>query len=218
MKKSFEEMKEEVVRLLGDTSLKKEKLDSLEVSFIIACYAHIKQMRFNDEPYLMHPLSVLNLYRRLTCHIKDEKILERYQIPYVGVEEICLLHDVIEDSDFTLKDVEDIFVKNNLGDHFHHHIEKSLKLITHDKRQGYEKYIQIVMQDEKASLVKFLDMQDNSLLCTLEGKYCELDLNRIKKYQYYSQKIDDYYHFTMKFNALHKLLGFKDFRLTSYLE
>ena len=73
------------------------------------------------------------------------------------------------------------------------------------------------MQDEIASLVKFLDMQDNSLLCTLNGTYSEIDLKRFKKYQHYSKKIDKYYHFTVKFNMLHKLLEFKDFHIESYL-
>ena len=217
MKKSFLEMKEEVARLLDNDDLRKENLNSVEVSFVIACFAHLKQKRFNDEPYLIHPLSVLNLYRRLTCQIKDEKILEKYQIPYLGVEEVCLLHDVIEDSAFSMEDVRNIFVKNHLGDYFTNHIEKPLRLITHEKRQGYEKYIQIVMQDEIASLVKFLDMQDNSLLCTLNGTYSEIDLKRFKKYQHYSKKIDKYYHFTVKFNMLHKLLEFKDFHIESYL-
>lgn len=217
MEKSFQTMKEEAQKMIGESKLGKENLTSFEVALIIALNAHKEQKRFNDEPYIVHPLNLVNLYRRLTCYIKDENVLHKYHIPYAGVEEVCLLHDVIEDSEFSLDDIKNIYEENNLGKYFKKYIEHSLKLITHIKKQDYFEYIQIVMQDEVSSLVKFLDMQDNSLLCTLSGNYMELDKSRLEKYITYSKIIDEYYQFTKKFNKLHNSLQFNDFHVEKFL-
>ena len=142
-------------------------LSSVGLAFMLASYAHKDQRRENGESYLNHPLRVLENYRNLVGIIPedpfciDKETLEKYGLPYLGVQEVCLLHDVIEDTEFSLMDVKDIYVNQGFKDYFELYMEDALRRITHDKRQGYPEYIAICLGNPVSSLVKMMDLQDN---------------------------------------------------------
>lgn len=68
------------------------------VEFLIR--AHGSQVRkYTNEPYVLHPIAVARIVANVTCHEYDN-------------EEIiiaALLHDVVEDTSYTLKNIEDRF-------------------------------------------------------------------------------------------------------------
>ena len=90
---SFERLKEKVVQYNP-----KIDLERLVEAYELAKVAHEGQMRKSGEPYLSHPLAV--------AHILADLELDCDSL--VG----ALLHDVVEDTEFTLNDVKERFGEN----------------------------------------------------------------------------------------------------------
>jgi len=66
----------------------------------------------------------------------------------------ALLHDAVEDSSYTFKDIE------RLG--FSPSIMTALRLLTHDDSDDYITYIQRIKTNELARVVKLADLKHNS--------------------------------------------------------
>lgn len=99
----------------------------------IAFKAH-KDVKSQDGlPYICHPL-----------HLAEQMTTEY---------ETCaaLLHDVLEDSDMTEKDLSD----------FPEEVIKALKLLTHDNRIAYDVYIKHLKSNPIAKAVKIADLKHN---------------------------------------------------------
>lgn len=176
------------------------------LALIISMYAHRDQKRINGEPYVTHPISCSERYQKL-IRLLPEKIdpkckdlLEEHSIPYDGVQEVCLLHDVLEDTDFTMDELRELFIEHGFKDIFINYIEEPLSLLTHDSSVPYEDYIDIVMTNPTASLVKLIDLTDNSNMLTLD-KLTDHEFNRIQKYLNYAYKINNKYHFIENIKA-----------------
>ncbi|MBQ8968361.1 MAG: bifunctional (p)ppGpp synthetase/guanosine-3',5'-bis(diphosphate) 3'-pyrophosphohydrolase [Bacteroidaceae bacterium] len=94
-----ERMVNEAFQHLLDTYLKshhRKKVDIITKAFNFARKAHEGVRRLSGEPYIMHPIAV--------AQIASEEI-------GLGSTSICsaLLHDVVEDTDYTVEDIENIF-------------------------------------------------------------------------------------------------------------
>ena len=94
-----EQMVDEAFQHLIETYLKshhRKKVDIITKAFNFARKAHEGVRRLSGEPYIMHPLAV--------AQIVSEEI-------GLGSTSICsaLLHDVVEDTDYTVDDIENIF-------------------------------------------------------------------------------------------------------------
>lgn len=92
-------MIQDAYRCLIDTYLAsphRKKVDVIERAFKFACQAHSGVRRLSGEPYIMHPLAVA----QIVCGEIG-----------LGSTSICsaLLHDVVEDTDYTVEDIENIF-------------------------------------------------------------------------------------------------------------
>ena len=76
----------------------RKKVDIIEKAFKFACSAHAGVRRRSGEPYIMHPITVAII-------VSQEMGL--------GSTSICsaLLHDVVEDTDYTVEDIEAQFGK-----------------------------------------------------------------------------------------------------------
>lgn len=74
----------------------RKKVDIINKAFNFARQAHKGVRRLSGEPYIMHPIAV--------AQIACEEI-------GLGSTSICaaLLHDVVEDTDYTIEDIENIF-------------------------------------------------------------------------------------------------------------
>ena len=173
---------------------------SVYLAMEIMEYAHRDQKRENGQDYANHPARCLEVYRELVgikphdffCIDKD--LMYKYNVPYDGVQEVCLLHDVVEDTEFTLDDVRDIYVDFGFEEYFDIYINDALKRITHDKSVDYGEYIKVVLKNPISALVKMIDMQDNLRILDLV-KYDEERYHRAQGYLFWPFIINDAYHF-----------------------
>ena len=121
----------------------------------IAIEAHTGDYDKNGQPYLGHVLRVMS-----TGHTLREKI--------AGA-----LHDVIEDSDWTLEDLAE--------EGFSPEILDAVGALTHDDPETYDAYLARVAKNPLAVRVKMNDLSDNMDV----RRFRELDdtaVSRIRKY------------------------------------
>lgn len=102
-------LKEKINEYLFQLNFSEEDIAQLDASSVyvaqqIALYAHRNQSRLNGDNYYVHPYNVLSLYRKFTGITDDyfcvdlDLLVWECGIPYDGVQEVCLLHDVLEDT------------------------------------------------------------------------------------------------------------------------
>ena len=86
-----------LLRACADKTNKEDKKE-IRIAFNLAVEAHKHMRRKSGEPYIYHPIAV--------AHIAAKEI-------GLGTTSIicALLHDVVEDTDYTLKDIEKLFGK-----------------------------------------------------------------------------------------------------------
>ena len=87
---ALKEFMDYVHSYLGD-----DECDQIMKAFTLADKAHEGQFRASGEPYIMHPLAVA-------------EILAHLQIDYITLI-AALLHDVVEDTEYTKEDIEKLF-------------------------------------------------------------------------------------------------------------
>lgn len=103
-------------------------------ALVFAAMYHQGQKRRGGEEYIAHPIRVAN-----NVDGEQEKV-------------VALLHDVVEDTDCTFKDVYDYFGPE---------VVRSVYSLTHKKGESYRDYIRRVMKDDVAVKVKMADIADN---------------------------------------------------------
>lgn len=146
---------------------------SVYLSFEIMEYAHRNQKRVNGEDYANHPARCLQNYRDLVGITTDDydcidiDLMYKFGIPFDGVQEVCLLHDVVEDECFTLEELEEIFNECDLGRYFKLYIKDALIKITHNYGVEYLEYIKICMENPISAICKMMDLQDNLYVLSL---------------------------------------------------
>ena len=103
--------------------------------------AHKDQVDKTGIPYVFHPF-------HLAEQMKDE---------YTTV--VALLHDVVEDTNITLADLEKEYPKEVID---------AWRLLTHDSSVDYMDYIKEIAKNEIARTVKLADLTHNSDLSRLD--------------------------------------------------
>jgi len=121
----------------------------------IAFQAHKEQTDKSGMPYIYHPI-----------HLAEQMTDENSTC-------VALLHDVVEDTDLTLSDLE------QLG--FNERILEALKLMTHIEGVPYMDYVAEIKLNPIAKAVKLADLNHNSDLSRLD-KVDEKALERVEKY------------------------------------
>lgn len=122
----------------------------------IATSAHDGQVDKAGKPYIEHPIRVMNMGKTV-----EEKI--------VGV-----LHDVVEDSEWTFEMLEKEGMPKEVVD--------ALKCVTKlSEEEDYDHFIARVKTNPLAVKVKLNDLKDNMDITRL-GKVTEKDLPRLNKY------------------------------------
>lgn len=84
----------------------------------------------------------------------------------------ALLHDVIEDTNFTIDDLKKLYYNYfvlKFGEENTQTIFHIVNCITRKTDETYFDYIQRVAKDEKTRIVKFFDIQDNLARCMLNN-------------------------------------------------
>ena len=122
--------------------------------------AHKDQVDKTGLPYVFHPFHLA------------EQMTDEYTT-------VCaLLHDVIEDTDYTWQDLQ------KMG--FPHEILETLKLLTHEESVPYMEYVQKIAENPIATKVKIADLRHNSDLSRLDT----IDEWAIKRTQKYQKALD----------------------------
>lgn len=130
--------------------------DLMTTALRIAMKAHDGQQDRAGKPYILHPLTVASMtdsYDAFTA---------------------ALLHDVMEDSDFTEEDLRSAGIPE--------HILDALRLLTHDKRVPYMDYVAQIKTNDLAKAVKIADLTHNSDLSRLPT-ITDADWERAEKYK-----------------------------------
>lgn len=104
--------------------------------------AHKDQVDKSGMPYVFHPF-----------HLAEQMQDETTTV-------VALLHDVIEDTDYTLQDLTDMGFQKEITD--------ALALLTHDKDVPYMDYVAAVKKNAVAKAVKLADLRHNSDLSRLD--------------------------------------------------
>lgn len=86
----------------------------------------------------------------------------------------ALLHDVIEDSDFTLSDLLDRGIPNE--------VLRAVAVLTKSNHLSYQQYLKRVKGNDLARKVKLADLRHNSDLSRLQSP-TKTDLERAEKYK-----------------------------------
>lgn len=121
--------------------------------------AHKDQVDKSGMPYVFHPF-----------HLAEQMHDEKTTI-------VALLHDVIEDTDYTFEDLR--------ANGFDNEIIEALKLMTHDETVPYMEYVTAIKSNPIASAVKLADLEHNSDLSRLDI----VDEKAIKRKEKYDKAI-----------------------------
>ena len=201
MNKNLEKIRDYLIeRGVDEKSVDSGMTSSVYLAMEIMEYAHRNQKRENGEDYANHPARCLTTYRELIGigpdgdRVMDKDLLYQNSVPFDGVQEVCLLHDVVEDTELTLNDVRDIYAECGFETYFVMYIKDALERITHDKAVDYAEYIKICLKNPISALVKMIDMEDNLRILDLI-KYDEERYHRAQGYLFWTFIINDVYHF-----------------------
>ena len=118
--------------------------------------AHKDQKDKSGLPYVFHPF-----------HVAEQMPDEKTTI-------VALLHDVIEDTPYSLQDLRDMGFEQDVLD--------ALALMTHDKNVPYMDYVAKIKSNPIARTVKLADLRHNSDLTRLD-EVSDTALKRIEKYK-----------------------------------
>ena len=118
--------------------------------------AHKDQLDKSGLPYVFHPF-----------HLAEQMTDEDTVVA-------ALLHDVVEDTDYTFDDI------GKMG--FPERIIEALRLLTHDESVPYMDYVSSIKSNPIARAVKLADLRHNSDITRLDT-IDEKALQRVEKYK-----------------------------------
>jgi (p)ppGpp synthase/HD superfamily hydrolase len=130
-------------------------MSTIEGAAAIAEQAHADQVDKAGAPYITHPT-------RVAGAVEGEE-----------AKVVALLHDVVEDSEWTLDQLRD--------EGFSDAVIKAIDALTHKDRDGYFDAVRRAKADPLARIVKLADLADNSDRTRL-GEVTEEDERRLEKY------------------------------------
>ncbi|MFK8013572.1 MAG: hypothetical protein AB8B80_16155 [Marinicellaceae bacterium] len=139
-------------------------MNTLEKSLEIALKAHTGQIDKAGQPYILHPL-------RIMAKMQSQEEMA-----------VALLHDVIEDSDYTAEDLLKAGINKT--------VVKAVQCLSKNKGESYDKFITRVLKNKLAAKVKLADIEDNINVLRLNS-VTDQDLKRIAKYHKAWHKIKD---------------------------
>lgn len=122
--------------------------------------AHKDQKDKTGLPYVFHPLHLA------------EQMTDEYSTA------AALLHDVVEDTDYTLDDLK------RMG--YPDEVLQALRLLTHDDRSDYFDYVARIKPNPIARAVKLADLRHNSDMSRYDG----IDEYAIRRTEKYKKAID----------------------------
>ena len=133
------------------------KGEMLDKAIHLATNAHHGQFDKGGKPYILHPLRVMSFLKT-----DDEEL-----------QCMALLHDVIEDTSTTYKDLLEAGMSKR--------VVEGVMSLTKQRGFGYEDYKKQIFANADAMQVKMADLRHNTDIRRLKG-VAEKDLARMAKY------------------------------------
>lgn len=130
-------------------------MNPIERAILILLHAHRGQVDKAGEPYVLHPLRVMQRVKSQEARL------------------VALLHDVLEESDVSLDSLR--------REGFPEAVLQAVECLTRRKGEAYPAYIERVRKNPLAVEVKVADLEDN-LVVTRLPSMGEKDLARVKRY------------------------------------
>ena len=93
--REIQEAHDELIAAVKGYMHDEKKIETIQEAFEMAYKAHADQVRATGEPYIIHPVSVAYILAELEMDVQ-------------GIV-AALLHDVVEDTDYTLEDIRMLF-------------------------------------------------------------------------------------------------------------
>ena len=137
---------------------------NLQRALEITVEAHKNQTQKDGTPYALHPIRL-----SLSLETEEQKI-------------VALLHDVVEDTDWTFEDLE--------REGFSGVIMGALRLLTHTDGSPYEEYIERLASNPLAKAVKKADLTDNMDFKRIPEP-TDKDFGRLQKYHRAWRRLQD---------------------------
>lgn len=116
----------------------------LSYAVALAAHHHTGQLDFSGEPYILHPLRVMNA-------VRGAGFKELYQA-------CAILHDTLEDTKMTIEEVPEFGWYAGERDR----LIQALYAITRKKGEVYKDYFLRCVNNPIARVVKYYDLLDNS--------------------------------------------------------
>ena len=124
------------------------------------CYAaHAGQLDKSGIPYVFHPI-----------HLAEQMQSEDATV-------VALLHDVVEDTHYTLEDL------HQMG--YPEQVIEAIRLMTHPEGVEYPEYVAAIKENPLAREVKLADLRHNSDLTRLD----RIDTKALERAEKYKQAI-----------------------------
>ena len=130
-------------------------MNLIEKSLSIALQAHSGQLDKAGQSYILHPLGIM---------AKMDTEVEMV---------VALLHDVLEDSDYTAESLLQAGIPSNIVD--------AVQCLTKIDGEDYQQFIERVQINSMATKVKKADIEDNLDVLRLDTLN-DADLARVRKY------------------------------------
>lgn len=109
-----------------------DTMSNLQRALEIAVESHKTQKQKDGTPYALHPIRL-----SMSLQTEEEKI-------------VAMLHDVVEDTDWTFEDLE--------REGFSENVMAALRLLTHTDGSPYEEYVERLASNPLAKSVKKADL------------------------------------------------------------
>lgn len=132
------------------------EIKQLNLALKIAQKAHVGQLDKGGKPYINHPIAVSKM-----VNSEEEKI-------------VALLHDTVEDSEITIKDIKQYGFSDNVVD--------AITSMTKRTGETYDEYIKRLSQNNLAIKVKLADLKHNSDISRIPEPTSR-DYARVEKYK-----------------------------------
>ena len=139
-------------------------MNIIEKSLEIALKAYKGQKDKAGKTYILHPL-------RIMAKMNTEEEMS-----------VAMLHDVIEDSDYTFEDLISEGIPANVAN--------AVQALSKNKDENYEQFIERILRNKLASKIKLADIEDNINILRLDT-VTQKDLERISKYHKAWKKLSD---------------------------
>jgi (p)ppGpp synthase/HD superfamily hydrolase len=136
----------------------------IEIALSIAIKAHKGQRDKGENPYILHPIAVMNRVKTI-----EEKI-------------VAVLHDVIEDTEVTLEQLREQGFSEEIIDAIH--------LLTRSEEDSYEEFIEKTIKNGISRNVKIADIKENMNLARIKEP-TENDYKRLEKYRIALKKLEN---------------------------